>query len=111
MASVPAPPVSLRVMVRADDLDAFVDRYSRFIDGDRIFIFTKSAKAVGERLRFSLCLAGGEAVLNGEGTVTRVQKDGDPSRPPGMELRFRALDDSSQTLVDFLLATRADLAG
>jgi hypothetical protein len=104
-----APPVSLRVTVRADDLDAFVDRYSRFIDGDRIFIFTKSAKSVGERVRFALCLANGEAVLNGEGTVTRVQKDGDPTRPPGMELRFQALDDSSQTLVDFLLATRADL--
>jgi hypothetical protein len=109
MGSAPPPPVSLRVMVRADDLDAFVERYSHFIDGDRIFIFTKSAKNVGERLRFALCLANGEPVLHGEGVVTRVQKDADASRPPGMELRFKALDDSSQTLVDFLLATRADL--
>src|SRR5579859_5716743 len=110
MGSVSAPPMSLRVTVRADDLDAFVERYSHFIDGDRIFIFTKTAKKVGERLRFSLCLINGDPVLNGEGTVTRVQKEGDASRPPGMELRFKALDDSSQTLVDFLLATRADLS-
>lgn len=110
MGSAPPSPVSLRVTVRAEDLDAFVDKYSHFIDGDRIFIFTKSAKHVGDRLRFSLCLINGDPVLNGEGTVTRVQKDGDPSRPPGMELRFKPTDDSSQTLVEFLLATRADLA-
>jgi PEGA domain len=110
MGSAQPPAVSLRVMLRADDLDAFVDRYSHFIDGDRIFIFTKTAKNVGDRVRFSLCLSNGEAVLNGEGTVTRVQKDGDPTRPPGMELRFQPTDESSQTLVEFLLATRADLA-
>src|SRR3954471_16520324 len=109
MLSVPTAVASLRIVVRANDLDTFVEKYSRFIDGDRIFIFTKTAKHVGERLRFSLVLATGEAVLHGEGTITRIQKDGDPNRPPGIELRFKALDDSSQTLVDFLLATRADL--
>jgi hypothetical protein len=112
LAAIPIPGpgqvVSLKVRVSARDLDSFIERYSRYIDGDRIFIFTKAAQKVGSRVRFSLVLASGEPLIDGEGTVTRVQSEaGDASHPPGMELRFVPLDDRSQTLVDFLLATRA----
>jgi hypothetical protein len=104
-AAVP-PVIVLRVVVRAPDLDAFITNYSRFIDGDRIFIFTKNPQQPGTRVRFSLHLASGEQLIHGKGTVTRVQGAGDSKRPPGMELVFVALDPRSQTLVDFMLATR-----
>lgn len=103
-----APVIVLRVVVRAPDLDTFIERYARQIDGDRIFIFTKSPQPPGTRVRFSLQLASGETLIQGRGTVIRVQPDtGDPRRPPGMELVFVPADDRSQTLVDFMLATRA----
>jgi hypothetical protein len=107
--SPPAPPplITLRVTVRAHDLESFVTRYSRHIDGDRIFIFTKNPQPVATRIRFTLQLQSGEQLLHGKGTVTRVQDGGDPKHPAGMELVFVALDDRSQTLVDFMLASRA----
>jgi uncharacterized protein (TIGR02266 family) len=106
-AAKPGQVVVLRVTVRADDLESFIARYSRHLDGDRIFIFTKSPQPVGTRVRFTLQLANGEQLIHGKGTVTRVQQEsGNPRFPSGMELVFVALDDRSQTLVDFMLASR-----
>jgi hypothetical protein len=101
--------ISLRVTVRADDLESFINRYARHLHGDRIFIFTKNPQPVGTRVKFTLQLQSGEQLLHGKGTVVRVQTDsGDKRHPPGMELVFVPLDDRSQTLVDFMLATRAE---
>src|SRR3954467_1497686 len=113
MAIAPAPSagqvISLRVTVRAPDLETFVDKYAKHLHGDRIFIFTKAPQPIGTRVRFTLQLSTGEQVIQGKGTVTRVQEDNsDRRRPPGMELVFVALDDRSQTLVDFMLASRAE---
>jgi hypothetical protein len=106
-----APVVVLRVTVRAPDLDAFITRYSRHIAGDRIFIFSKSPQQVGTQVRFNLQLQTGEVLIQGRGTVKRVQLDtGDARHPPGMEVQFTPLDERSATLVDFMMATRAGLA-
>jgi len=103
--------IVLRVSVRAPDLDAFITRYSRHIAGDHIFIFSKNPQPVGTRVRFVLQLAGGEPLIHGRGTVTRMQPDtGDSHRPPGMELQFVPLDERSQTLVEFMRATRSGMA-
>lgn len=105
-----APVVVLRVTVRAPDLDAFITRYSRHIAGDRIFIFSKAPQRVGTNVRFNLQLTSGEVLLQGRGTVKRVQNDtGDARHPPGMEVQFKPLDERSSTLVDFMMATRAGL--
>jgi hypothetical protein len=106
-----APVVVLRVTVRAPDLDAFITRYSRHIAGDRIFIFSKAPQPVGTRVRFNLQLQNGEVLIQGKGTVKRVQLEGSDARhPPGMEVQFTPLDERSSTLVDFMMATRAGLA-
>src|SRR5579871_5899792 len=103
--ATPAPTqVSLRVVIRAPDLETFIQRYSRFIKDDRIFIFTKSAQAPGTRVRFTLEFADGGVLIAGEGTVTRTRPDvGDASKPPGMELRFVASDEASRQMVEALL--------
>ena len=110
MGELSAPVVVLRVTVRAPDLDAFITRYSRHIAGDRIFIFSKAPQRVGTNVRFNLQLTSGEVLLQGRGTVKRVQNDtGDARHPPGMEVQFKPLDERSSTLVDFMMATRAGL--
>ena len=75
MGELSAPVVVLRVTVRAPDLDAFITRYSRHIAGDRIFIFSKAPQPVGTNVRFNLQLTSGEVLLQGRGTVKRVQDD------------------------------------
>jgi hypothetical protein len=101
------PVIVLRVVIRSPDLETFVSKYSRFIKDDRIFIFTKSSQPPGTRVRFTLELADGQPLINGEGTVTRIRPDsGDPSKPPGMELRFLPLDEKSRMLVERMLRAR-----
>ena len=79
--------------------------------GDRIFIFSKAPQPVGTRVRFTLQLQSGEVLISGRGTVLRVQADtGDSRHPPGMELAFVPLDERSQTLLDFMTASRAEAA-
>ena len=110
MGELAAPVVVLRVTVRAPDLDAFITRYSRHLAGDRIFIFSKAPQPVGTAVRFNLQLSTGEVLIQGKGTVKRVQADvGDARHPPGMEVQFTPLDERSATLVDFMMATRAGL--
>jgi hypothetical protein len=101
------PVIVLRVVIRSPDLDTFVHKYSRFIKDDRIFIFTKSSQPPGTRVRFTLELADGQALMTGEGTVTRIRADtGDPSKPPGMELKYVPLDEHSRELIARMLRVR-----
>jgi molecular chaperone DnaK len=107
----PDPVLVLRVTVRAPDLDGFITRYSRHLAGDRIFIFSKNPQPPGTQVRFTLQLQNGEALISGRGTVKRMQLDsGDTHRPPGMEVQFTPLDERSQTLVEFMRATRSGAA-
>src|SRR5436309_11477017 len=104
------PVIVLRVVIRSPDLDTFVAKYSRFIKDDRIFIFTKSSQPAGTRVRFTLELADAQLLMTGEGTVTRTRADvGDSGKPPGMELKFQPLDETSRALVDELLNARVVL--
>lgn len=101
------PVIVLRVVIRSPDLDTFVSKYSRFVKDDRIFIFTKSSQPPGTRVRFTLELADGTPLIYGEGTVTRIRPDsGDPSKPPGMELKFVPLDEPSRELQARMLRAR-----
>src|SRR5438445_11178455 len=101
------PLIVLRVVIRSPDLPTFVSKYSRFIKDDRIFIFTKSSQPPGTRVRFTLELSDGQPLLTGEGTVTRIRPDsGDPTKPPGMELKFVPLDEQSRELVGRMLRAR-----
>jgi hypothetical protein len=104
------PAIVLRVVIRSPDLETFVSKYSRFVKDNRIFIFTKSSQPLGTRVRFTLELADGQPLINGEGTVTRIRPDvGDASKPPGMELLFAPLDEASQQLVQRMLAARGQV--
>jgi Tfp pilus assembly protein PilZ len=99
--------IVLRVVIRSPDVDTFISKYSRFLKDDRIFIFTKASQPPGTRVRFTLELAEGPALLHGVGTVTRIRPDqGDPAKPPGMELRFEPIDQASRNMVERMLNAR-----
>src|SRR5262245_57475928 len=101
------PVIVLRVVIRSPDLQTFVTKYSRFVKDDRIFIFTKTQQPVGTRVRFTLELADGHPLIQGEGTVTRIRADvGDSAKPPGMELKYQPLDDNSRSMVARMLRAR-----
>ncbi|MEO6954793.1 MAG: PEGA domain-containing protein [Polyangia bacterium] len=99
--------LGVRVVVRTPTVETFIQKYSRFVKDDRIFIFTKTFQPPGTRMRFALELGDGKPLVTGEGTVTRVRPEtGDANRPPGMELRFVPSDDASRKLVELMLAER-----
>jgi hypothetical protein len=92
----------LRIHTRAPDLDAFIERYSKLIDGDVIILFTDKVERVGSQVDFSIFLSGGHCVLRGRGTVRRVRK----SAPLAMELEFVPLDQASADVVEFIQVVR-----
>src|SRR5262245_38657536 len=108
--TVREPIVNVRLAIRCASVEEFVDKYWRLVDGDRIFIFSSTPQAVGTRVRFHLVLSNGTSLVRGEGPVVRSRAgvEGDPSRPPGMDVRIEQLDDGSRDLVDFLRATRVE---
>jgi len=98
-------PVPLRVVVRARDRAGFVERYRRYIDEDRIFLFARVPPPAGTQVRFQIHLATGDCVLRGDGTVLRAVADG-PAQSGGIEVRFVAGDEASRALVGSLCAMR-----
>jgi hypothetical protein len=79
-------------------VEAFIARYSRYLRGDEIFLPTKAPALPGTTVRFSLEIAGGEPVIQGKGTVTRVH-GGHPNLVPGMDVAFEPLDERSRARV------------
>lgn len=100
-------PESFRVVVRARDVDGFVARYRQYVDGDRIFIFTRVPPPAGTAVRFRIYLATGDCVLRGDGMVLRSVPEGS-TQAGGMELCFAASDEASRALVRSLRASRCD---
>ncbi|MEL7368429.1 MAG: TIGR02266 family protein [Myxococcota bacterium] len=96
--------VSLRITLRYRDLDEFVRRYADNVSAAGLFLRTKAPKPTGTRIRFDLLLVGGTPALRGEGVVVAIRNDD----KPGMSLRFNALDDGSQSLVDRIVRERGN---
>lgn len=91
---------ALRIVVRVDDDAAFVERYHRLVRDDRIFILTKVSQPIGTALRFAMVRPDGTALLRAQGKVVRVREEsGSRERPPGLVVKFIALDEESRRVV------------
>lgn len=99
-----AETVSLRITLRYKDFDEFSDRFSENISSAGLFLRTRSPKPTGTKIRFELLLASGDRILRGEGAVVSVRHDD----RPGMALRFAALDQQSQDVVDRVVAQHGE---
>lgn len=101
------PQVRVRIGVECATVGEFVERYCRFVDGDRIFIATESVEVAGSLVQFRVDLADGRAALHGTGTVIETRAEPSEGVPRGMLLRFVALDEASARVVEAMGSRRA----
>ena len=101
------PQVRVRIGVECATVAQFVERYCRFVDGDRIFIATDAVEALGALVQFRVDLTDGRAALHGTGTVLEARPEAIGGVPRGMLLRFVALDEASARVVEAMASRRA----
>ncbi|HUK66108.1 MAG TPA: TIGR02266 family protein [Anaeromyxobacteraceae bacterium] len=109
----PRAPVELALRLAYGSIEEFILRYAVNISRGGMFVRTRDPRPAGTPVRFDLQLKGGEHVICGEGVVvwsTSPSAPGEPTRVPGMGVRFTALDPGSRALVDRMVAGRGTAA-
>src|SRR5688572_4319479 len=95
----------LRIASGCATREAFISVFRRFCDRDSIFIATRTPKAAGADLLFSITLADGAPLIGGTGTVVESWSDEtSPYGRAGMRIRFDDLSPSGRALIDELVA-------
>ncbi|MCE9571513.1 MAG: TIGR02266 family protein, partial [Deltaproteobacteria bacterium] len=98
-------PTVLRIKLRYDDLDSFVEKFAPNIGRAGLFIRTRTPKPVGAEVRFELRLSDDKPVVIGLGIVRWI-RDYDPRRPRavhGMGVEFtRVTKESREVLMKVL---------
>src|SRR5262245_47586378 len=98
-------PTVLRIKLRYEDVETFIERFAPNIGRTGVFIRSRMPKPVGSEVRFELRLADETPVVVGLGTVRWI-KDYDPRRPRavhGMGIEFsRVTRDSRDVLLRVL---------
>jgi uncharacterized protein (TIGR02266 family) len=98
----PRKDVSLRVRVKAENLDDFVEQYAHNISKGGLFLRSQNPYPVDTMLQFEIQLKDGSSVLRGRGKVTWSQSPpgpGEKKRNCGMGVKFVGLDADSKALV------------
>jgi uncharacterized protein (TIGR02266 family) len=102
------PPTPLRIKFQAATVEEFIERYRTDVSRAGIFIRTTEAPPLGSAVKLDFRLRGGASLLSGTATVAWI-RESDPARPfppPGMGLRFRALDGPGQLLIERIAAEK-----
>ncbi|MFC1655166.1 TIGR02266 family protein, partial [Myxococcota bacterium] len=102
--------VNIQVKVSSQDVDEFVEHFATNISRAGIFIQCRDPKPKGTILLFEIQLKGGKAAIRGKGEViwTRTRSEDDPStKPPGMGVKFLALDKASKAVVKRIMEIKA----
>jgi hypothetical protein len=94
-----ASPKVMRVPTRCRHVDEFMATYAAQVDEDSIVVMTERAPAVGKRVRFSIDLTDGTAVMRGEAEVIESVPRGGRCR-----LQFLALDAAARDVHELMLA-------
>src|ERR1700677_4048122 len=102
--------VSLNVRYKSATVDEFIENHAHDVSRGGIYIKTGSPFPPGTLLKFEVRLASDQAVITGVGRVVwkRETANGTGERPAGMGVKFIKVDDSSKTVIDKLVNTRAD---
>ena len=97
--------VELRVAVRFDTIEDVLRSHTVDLSEAGVFIATTSPRAVGTRVRIAMTV--GEQAVDLPGEVVRCLPPAKASGAmPGMGVRFEALSDEAQALVDEICARR-----
>ena len=102
--------VNVQVKVSSQDVDEFVEHFATNISRGGIFIQCRDPKLKGTILLFEIQLKGGKAAIRGKGQViwTRLRSEDEPStKPPGMGVKFLALDKASKAVIKRILEIKA----
>lgn len=108
----PRKDVSLRVRVRAENVDEFVDQFAHNISKGGLFLRSQKPYPVDTELQFEILLKDGSKVLRGKGKVTWSQPSPGPGEKPrncGMGVKFIGLDAASKELVERILEYKEEL--
>jgi uncharacterized protein (TIGR02266 family) len=105
-------PVTLRIKFKSANLEQFIERYAVDVSQGGIFIRTKEPLPVGTTMRFEFQLRDESPLITGEGTVVWIREPnaGQAGVAPGMGVRFDRLTESSQSVLDEILAHKAKRA-
>lgn len=100
------------VAVRFERFHDFVSEVSKNLSRTGMFIESEESRPVGSRFEFVLQLGDDFTLVQGRAEVvwTRVKSEG-PELPPGMGVRFKSLDKTSENVLRRLIGERTQLAG
>jgi hypothetical protein len=104
-------PVVLRIKLRYDDVDLFVDRFAPNIGRAGLFLHSKTPRPVGTEIKFELRMSDDKPVLVGIGVVKSIRAY-DPDRPrdpSGMMIGFTRVTRDSRDLLLRILEHRRGL--
>ncbi len=108
----PRKDVNLRVRVRADSVDDFVDQFAHNISKGGLFLRSQTPYPVDTMLQFEIQLKDGSSVMRGRGKVTWSQPPpgpGEKRRTCGMGVQFIGLDADSKAMVMRILEHKEEL--
>ncbi|MDY0062497.1 MAG: hypothetical protein RBU45_21975, partial [Myxococcota bacterium] len=100
-----AEPVSIRLRLGFEDVDAFVRGYWRAAEAGTLFLATTRPQEAGALVRFELVSRKGERLFLAEGRVISVTPEGGASAP-GMRLKLTRLNAEGKEIYERMLAQR-----
>ncbi|HUS68642.1 MAG TPA: hypothetical protein VMZ28_29100 [Kofleriaceae bacterium] len=104
-----APQKPLRVVSTCGTQARFVALFCRYFDGDRMWILTRDAKALGEALSVEMTLSDGSTVLAFSGRVIESSTtNGTPYGRPGMLVQITSVPPASRGVMHLLHMASAE---
>ncbi|MBN2192171.1 MAG: TIGR02266 family protein [Polyangiaceae bacterium] len=106
--------LTMTVRYKSATLDEFIEHHSHDVSRGGMFIKTPSPFPPGTLLKFEVKIAQDQRVMQGVGRVVwkREPPDaGGDDRPAGMGVKFIKIDEESRTIIDRLIASRAQESG
>src|SRR5688572_6460174 len=93
-------PVVLRIKLRYDDLETFVERFAANIGKAGLFVHSRTPRPVATEVKFELRLADDKPILVGIGKVreSRMPDSDRPREPSGMMIAFTRVTRESRDL-------------
>lgn len=102
---------AIRARLKFDNIDDFIEGYSRYISSGGIFIpmAANRLKPRGTTIRFQFLLGDGSTALLGEGKVHQIHEPNadNPSSPVGLLVKFTKLSQSSKRIVDQIVEAKS----
>jgi molecular chaperone DnaK len=99
----------LKLRLAYPSMDEFIERHALNISRGGIFVRSRESSPPGTELLLDISLESGDRVIHGRGVVcwtTPPSAPGEPSRDPGMGVKFVELTRESRALVDLVVGTR-----